>query len=82
MQHKFTRHVQHLTIALRIAGFAIDEPGALLIDELHQLITQKKGRANLRDIAAITSLWKETYLQQPQQPTAGSADQQPNSSKS
>lgn len=82
MQPKFTRHVQHLTIALRVAGFAVNEPEALLIDELHQLITAKKGRANLRDIAAITSLWKETYLQQPQQPAAGSADQQPNPSKS
>ena len=82
MQHKFTRHVQHLTIALRVAGFAVNEPEALLIDELHQLITAKKGRANLRDIAAITSLWKESYLHQPQQPAAGSADQQPNPSKS
>lgn len=57
MQHKFTRHVQHLTIALRIAGFVVNEPEALLIDELHQLITAKKGRATPRDIAAITSLW-------------------------
>lgn len=82
MQPKFTRHVQHLTIALRVAGFAVNEPEAMLIDELHQLVTAKKGRANLRDIAAITSLWKETYLQQPQQPAAGAADQQPNPSKS
>lgn len=81
MQHKFTHHVQHLTIALRIAGFAVNEPEALLIDELHQLITAKKGRANLQDIAAITARWKEHYLPQPPSEATKSSDPQPKPSK-
>lgn len=81
MQQKFTRHIQHLTIALRIAGFAVNEPEALLIDELHQLITAKKGRANLKDIAAITALWKENYLPKPVSDNRTTVDPQPNTSK-
>lgn len=81
MQQKFTRHIQHLTIALRIAGFAVNEAEALLIDELHQLITEKKGRADLRSIATITARWKEHYLPQPPSEATKSSDQQPNPSK-